>query len=101
MKPQTIELRVEVPGKLRELNVQVRAEAVSITGEHKAETKNSRKGMTRSGGSMSQQISDSDSVTGAFSGASANRTILRRPDCVLASSLGKFSHQLLPTFRAG
>jgi HSP20 family protein len=38
--PEAIELRVEVPGmEAKDLDVQVTAEAVSITGERNAETK--------------------------------------------------------------
>jgi len=76
--PEAIELRVEVPGmEAKELNVQVRQKPFLSLASARLR-QNSRKGMTRSGGGMSQQISDSDSVTGAFSGASAQQqTILR------------------------
>lgn len=44
-----IQLRLEVPGiEAKDLDVQVTAEAVSISGERKSETKIEEKGMTRS-----------------------------------------------------
>lgn len=47
--PDAVELRVEVPGmEAKDLNVQVTAEAVSISGERKSEQKTEEKGMTRS-----------------------------------------------------
>ncbi len=47
--PNAIELRVEVPGmEAKDLDVQVTAEAVSISGERKSETKTEERGMTRS-----------------------------------------------------
>ncbi len=43
-----ISLKVEVPGiDAKDINVQVSAEAVSISGERKEETKTEEKGMTR------------------------------------------------------
>jgi HSP20 family protein len=45
----TIQLKVEVPGlDAQDLDVQVSAEAVSIRGERKSETKTEEKGMIRS-----------------------------------------------------
>lgn len=47
--PNAIELKVEVPGmEAKDLDVQVTAEAVSINGERKLETKTEERGMTRS-----------------------------------------------------
>jgi len=47
--PDAIHLKLEVPGmNANDLDVQVSAEAVSITGERKSETKTEEKGMTRS-----------------------------------------------------
>lgn len=47
--PDAIHLKLEVPGMdAKDLDVQVSAEAVSITGERKSETKTEDKGMTRS-----------------------------------------------------
>lgn len=47
--PNAIELKVEVPGiEAKDLDVKVTAEAISITGERKSETKTEEKGMTRS-----------------------------------------------------
>ena len=47
--PEAIHLKLEVPGlDADDLDVQVTAEAVSITGERRAETKTEEKGMTRS-----------------------------------------------------
>ena len=47
--PEAIYLKLEVPGlDASDLDVQVTAEAVAITGERRAETKTEEKGMTRS-----------------------------------------------------
>lgn len=47
--PNAIELKVEVPGmEANDLDVQVTAESVSISGERKTEKKIAEKGMTRS-----------------------------------------------------
>jgi HSP20 family protein len=47
--PEIIQLRIEVPGlEAKDLDVQVTAEAVSISGERKSETKTEEKGVTRS-----------------------------------------------------
>jgi HSP20 family protein len=47
--PEAIHLRLEVPGmEAKDLDVQVAAEAVSISGDRKSETKTEEKGMTRS-----------------------------------------------------
>ncbi len=47
--PNAIELKVEVPGmEANDLDVQVTAEAVSISGERKIEKKSEERGMTRS-----------------------------------------------------
>ncbi len=47
--PEEIRLRLEVPGMdAKDIDIQVSAEAVSITGERKEETKTEEKGMTRS-----------------------------------------------------
>jgi len=46
--PDAIHLKLEVPGMdSKDLDVQVSAEAVSITGERKSETKTEDKGMSR------------------------------------------------------
>ncbi len=46
--PEAIRLKIEVPGmEASDLDVQVTAEAVSISGERKEETKAEEKGMTR------------------------------------------------------
>lgn len=46
--PDAIHLKLEVPGiDAKDLDVQVSAESVSITGERKSETKTEEKGMTR------------------------------------------------------
>ncbi|GAB4207326.1 MAG: Hsp20/alpha crystallin family protein [Coleofasciculaceae cyanobacterium] len=46
--PEAIHLKLEVPGmEAKDLDVQVTAEAVSISGERKEETKTEEKGMTR------------------------------------------------------
>jgi HSP20 family protein len=46
--PEAIRLKVEVPGmEASDLDVQVTAEAVSISGQRKEETKAEEKGMTR------------------------------------------------------
>ncbi|MEA5570203.1 Hsp20/alpha crystallin family protein [Calothrix sp. UHCC 0171] len=46
--PDAIHLKLEVPGMdAKDLDVQVSAEAVSITGERKSESKTEEKGMTR------------------------------------------------------
>ena len=47
--PEAIHLKLEVPGlDANDLDIQVTAEAVSITGERRTETKTEEKGMTRS-----------------------------------------------------
>lgn len=46
--PDAIHLNLEIPGmEVKDLDVQVTADAVSITGERKEESKTSEKGMTR------------------------------------------------------
>lgn len=46
--PEAIHLKLELPGiDPKELNIEVTAEAVSISGERKSETKTEEKGMTR------------------------------------------------------
>jgi HSP20 family protein len=46
--PDAIHLKLEIPGmETKDLDVQVTAEAVSISGERKEETKTEEKGMTR------------------------------------------------------
>ncbi len=46
--PEEIYLKLEVPGMdAKDIDIQVSAEAVSITGERKSETKTEAKGMTR------------------------------------------------------
>jgi HSP20 family protein len=46
--PEAIHLSLEIPGmEAKELDVQVTAEAVSISGERKSETKTEEKGVTR------------------------------------------------------
>lgn len=46
--PDAIHLNLEIPGMdVKDLDVQVTADAVSITGDRKEETKTSEKGMTR------------------------------------------------------
>lgn len=45
----TVELRIEIPGmKPEELDIQVSADSVSISGERKTETKAEERGITRS-----------------------------------------------------
>jgi len=47
--PEAIHLKLEVPGMdAKDIDIQVSAEAVSISGERKSETKTEEKGMTRS-----------------------------------------------------
>ena len=47
--PEAIHLKLEVPGMdASDIDIQVSAEAVSISGERKSETKTEEKGMTRS-----------------------------------------------------
>jgi HSP20 family protein len=47
--PEEIHLKLEVPGMdAKDIDIQVSAEAVSISGERKEETKTEEKGMTRS-----------------------------------------------------
>lgn len=47
--PEAIHLRLELPGmEAKDLDVQVTAEAVSIGGDRKSETKTEEKGITRS-----------------------------------------------------
>lgn len=47
--PEAIHLKLEVPGmEAKDLDVQVTAEAVSINGDRKSETKTEEKGVTRS-----------------------------------------------------
>ncbi len=46
--PEAIHLKLEIPGmEPKDLDVQVTAEAVSISGERKSETKTEEKGVTR------------------------------------------------------
>lgn len=46
--PEAIHLKLEIPGmEAKDLDVQVTAEAVSISGERKSETKTEEKGVTR------------------------------------------------------
>jgi HSP20 family protein len=47
--PEEIHLKLEVPGiDAKDIDIQVSAEAISISGERKEETKTEEKGMTRS-----------------------------------------------------
>ncbi len=47
--PEAVQLKVEIPGlEAKDLDVQVTAEAVSISGERKSETKTEEKGIVRS-----------------------------------------------------
>jgi HSP20 family protein len=47
--PEAVHLRIEVPGlEAKDLNVQVSAEAVAISGERKSETRSEDKGVVRS-----------------------------------------------------
>jgi HSP20 family protein len=47
--PETVHLKLEIPGmEAQDLDVQVTAEAVAVSGERKSETKTEEKGMTRS-----------------------------------------------------
>ena len=47
--PEAIQLKLEVPGmEAKDLDVQVSAESVTISGERKSETRTEEKGMTRS-----------------------------------------------------
>ena len=47
--PETVNLKLEIPGMdAKDLDVQVTAEAVSISGERKSETKTEENGVTRS-----------------------------------------------------
>jgi len=47
--PETVHLKLEIPGmEAKDLDVQVTAEAVAVSGERKSETKTEEKGMTRS-----------------------------------------------------
>ena len=47
--PDAIHLRLEIPGlEAKDLDVQVTAESVAISGERKSETRTDEKGMTRS-----------------------------------------------------
>ena len=47
--PEAIQLKLEVPGmEAKDLDVQVAAESVTISGERKSETRTEEKGMTRS-----------------------------------------------------
>ncbi|NJK65288.1 MAG: Hsp20/alpha crystallin family protein [Microcoleus sp. SU_5_3] len=47
--PDAIHLKLEIPGmESKDLDVQVTAEAVAISGERRSETKTEEKGMTRS-----------------------------------------------------
>ena len=47
--PEAVQLKVEVPGlEAKDLDVQVTAEAVSISGERKTETRSEEKGVVRS-----------------------------------------------------
>lgn len=46
---EAVHLKLEAPGmEAKDLNIQVTAEAVSISGDRKSETKTAEKGMTRS-----------------------------------------------------
>lgn len=47
--PEAVHLKVEIPGlEAKDLDVQVTAEAVSISGERRSETRTEEKGVTRS-----------------------------------------------------
>lgn len=47
--PEAIHLKLEVPGlEAKDLNIEAQADAVSISGERKSETKTEEHGMTRS-----------------------------------------------------
>ncbi|MGF1541069.1 MAG: Hsp20/alpha crystallin family protein [Pleurocapsa sp.] len=47
--PEAIHLKLEVPGMdAKDIDIQVSAEAISISGERKSETKTEEQGMTRS-----------------------------------------------------
>jgi len=47
--PEAIHLKLEIPGlEAKDLDVQVTAEAVAVSGERRAETKTEAKGITRS-----------------------------------------------------
>ncbi|MEG3848742.1 Hsp20/alpha crystallin family protein [Microcoleus sp. herbarium19] len=47
--PDAIHLKLEIPGlEAKDLDVQVTAEAVAVSGERRSETKTEEKGMTRS-----------------------------------------------------
>jgi HSP20 family protein len=47
--PEAIHLKVEIPGlEAKDLDVQVTAEAVAVSGERRSETKTEEKGITRS-----------------------------------------------------
>ena len=47
--PEAVQLKLEIPGmEAKDLDVQVTAEAVAISGERKSETKMEEKGVTRS-----------------------------------------------------
>lgn len=47
--PEAVHLKLEVPGmEVKDLDVQVTAEAVAVSGERKSQTKTEEKGMTRS-----------------------------------------------------
>lgn len=47
--PEAVHLKLEAPGmEAKDLNIEVTAEAVSISGDRKSETKTAEKGMTRS-----------------------------------------------------
>ncbi|PIG91287.1 Hsp20/alpha crystallin family protein [Gloeocapsopsis sp. IPPAS B-1203] len=47
--PEAVHLKLEIPGmEAKDLDVQVTAEAVAVSGERKSETKTEEKGMTRS-----------------------------------------------------
>ena len=58
--PEAIHLKLEVPGMdAKDIDIQVTADSVSISGERKLETKTEEKGMTRSEfryGSFSREI---------------------------------------------
>lgn len=58
--PEAIHLKLEVPGMdAKDIDIQVTADSVSISGERKSETKTEEKGMTRSEfryGSFSREI---------------------------------------------
>lgn len=47
--PEAFHLKLEIPGmEAKDLDIQVSAESISVTGERKSETKTEEKGITRS-----------------------------------------------------